>query len=83
MCCGRESLTTHYFAKLIPVFDLLKRQVLDGSARNDKPVEVAVLHILKGLVKCKKMLLRCVFGYVGGGVEKFKLHLQGSVAEKP
>ena len=46
----------HYLAKLIPIFYLLKRQMLNGSARDYKAVVIIALDLVKGLIESEKML---------------------------
>ena len=50
----------HYLAEFLPIFYLLKFEVLNGRTRYYHSVEIAVLNIVKGFVECEQML--------GGGV---------------
>lgn len=78
MCFG----PFHNFAKLVPVFHLLKREGFHRRARNDHTVEIARTHIFKGLIECEHMLLGGVAGNMGARVHQFDLYLQRRIAQQ-
>ena len=80
--CNVSFAPLHYLAKLIPIFDLLERHLLNGRARYYHSVEVAVLDLIEGLVESKHMLGGGVSRFMGSGLQKLKLHLQGGVTYK-
>ena len=72
----------HDLTELRPVVDLLEFHLLHRCARDDEPVEVAVLHLLEGLVEGEHVLLRGVFGRVAVETHQLHLHLNRGVAEQ-
>ena len=72
----------HNLTKLVPIFDLLEGEKLNGCARDYHTVKIAVLYLVKGLVETDKVILRHVFRFVGGGPDKLHLYLKRSVSEK-
>ena len=72
----------HDPAELIPVFHLLKVQLLHRRAGDDHAVEIAVLYVLKIRVELEHVFLRGVFAHIGAGLHELQLHLQGRVAQQ-
>ena len=72
----------HYAAEFVPVFDLFKRHLLDGSARYDKTVVFVVFHLVEVLVKRDHMLRGRVLRNIRGGLQKLGLDLKRRVSEK-
>ena len=72
----------HYLAKLIPILYLLKRQMLNGSARDYKAVVIITLDLVKGLIESKKMIFGYVLSLMALRMDQLKLHLKGRVTEK-
>ena len=72
----------HDAAQLVPVFHLFKRHFFHRRSRDDEAVEVAILYIVKGLVKREQMLLGNILRLVRFGVDQLQFHLQRGVAEQ-
>ena len=68
--------------ELVPVIHILKRHHFHRRAGYDQPVELEVFYIVKRLVKTHQMLDGGVLCLVASGLEKFRFHLQGRIAQQ-
>ena len=69
-------------AQLLPVFHLLKLELLHRRARDDQAVEVLLAHLVKRLVEGEHVLLGRVFGDVALHHQQLQLDLQRRVAQQ-
>ena len=72
----------HDLAQLLPVVDLLKGNLLHGSARDDQTVKGLVPDLVKGLVEGGEVVRRCIFGGVRRHLQQLDIHLQRTVAKQ-
>ena len=72
----------HYLGKLIPVVDLLERDLLYGSSRDYKTVVISLLHLRESLVVLQEMLFTRMSGDMGCDSHKVNIHLQRSIGER-
>ena len=69
-------------AQLVPVIHILKSHHFHRRACNDQPVEPQVLDIVKRPVKAHQVLDCSVFCPIAPSLQKFRLHLQGGIAQQ-
>ena len=72
----------HDAAELVPVVDLLKLHVFNGSAGDYHAVKAFVLYIIKSFVELEHMLFGNVLYFMRGGLKQLCLDLNRRVAQQ-
>ena len=71
----------HDLDQLVPIVDVRKIQLLNGSAGDDEAVEIGIADLVERAVEGIQMLGGHVFSLVAAGAQKFHLALQRRVGE--
>ena len=72
----------HDLAQFRPVVHIFKGHLLHRRAGDHHAVEFPILQFVEGFIEIQQMLLRGIFGAVGGDHHQLQMHLQGRIAEQ-
>ena len=72
----------HDLAELVPVIDIGEVKIFNGSAGDNKTVELLVLHLIEGTVEGFHMLCADVDGDMGSDAEEGQFDLERGIGEK-
>ncbi len=69
-------------AQLVPIVNLFKLHIFNGSTCNHHAVKAFALYIFKDLVKLEHMLFGNIFRFMRSGLEQLRLDLNRRIAQQ-